>query len=189
MQLPATEPSFITAQLTAADLMISDTLYRELKRCAGRILAQYANNLTLQTTEVVHEACVKLIESEGKYQSKEHLYRTAAKAMRHLLIDYARTKSADKRGNNAIKTQWLDELLSEDCENEGLIAVEQCIQQMSSLGDRMEAIVELHYFAGFPQQKVADTLQLSLRTVERELTFARTFLYDRLHKGDNAAHV
>ncbi|WKE64564.1 ECF-type sigma factor [Gallaecimonas kandeliae] len=175
--------------LTSADLTISPALYRELKACANRILVQYGHNLTLQTTEVVHEACVRLIESDGHYHNKEHLYRTAAKAMRHLLIDHARAKMADKRGGGAIRTQWLDELLSEACENEGLIAVDQCIAQMSCLGERMEAIVELHYFAGFPQQKVADTLSLSLRTVERELTFARAFLQDRLGQGGTAVYA
>jgi RNA polymerase sigma factor (TIGR02999 family) len=176
-------------QLSPADLMVSPTIYRELKACANRILAKYANNITLQTTEIVHEACVKLIEAEGRYQSKEHLFRTAAKAMRHLLIDYARAKSADKRGGKAMKTQWLDDLLGEDDENEGLLAVEQCFKQICTVGDRMESIVERHYFAGFPQQKVADTLSLSLRTVERELTFARAFLYDRLSRGNSADYA
>ncbi|QSX41111.1 ECF-type sigma factor [Shewanella cyperi] len=183
------EAATLTGQLTPAELMINPLLYQELKACANRILARHAGNITLQTTEVVHEACVKLIEADGQYQSKEHLFRTAAKAMRHLLIDYARAKTADKRGGKAIKTRWLDDLLSTEDENEGLIAVEQCISQISSLGDRMEAIVELHYFAGFSQQKVAETLQLSLRTVERELTFARAYIFDCLNRNVDAKHA
>lgn len=165
---------------TVVQFEINPSLYQELKGCANRILAQYGDNLTLQSTEVVHEACVKLIEAQGTYHDKAHVYRTAAKAMRHLLIDYARAKVASKRGGKALRTQWLDDLLIENCENEGLLAVDQCIKEMSCLGDTVEAIVELHYFAGFPQQKVADTLAVSLRTVERELTFARAFFYDRL---------
>lgn len=176
-------------QLTAADLMLSDSLYQELKACASRILSQHANNLTLQTTEVVHEACVKLIEANGRYQNKAHLFRTAAKAMRHLLIDYARAKSADKRGGKVIKTQWLDDLMSERDEHESLLTIEQCLNQMSTLGERLEAIAELHYFAGLSQQKVADTLSLSLRTVERELTFIRAYFYDHLCSKESPAYA
>jgi len=162
---------------------VSDQLYQELKGCANRILANQSN-ITIQTTEMVHEACMLLIENKGVYNNKEHLYRTAAKTMRRLLIDHARAKSSMKRSGNALRTQWLDELLDEEDENIGLLVIEECISQMAKLGNRLEAIVELHYFAGFAQQKVADVLSLSLRTVERELTFARAFMHEQLQTND-----
>ena len=167
------------------ELLTNGALYQELKACAGRILSQHGNNITIQTTEVVHEACVKLMEARLSFQSKAHLFRTAAKTMRHLLIDYIRAKSANKRGGSVAKTQWLDELLGEQDATENILAFEQCINQICALGKRTEAIIELHYFAGLSQQKVADTLEISLRTVERELTFARSFLYDRLLSANN----
>lgn len=166
--------------LNASKLTISDTLYQELKGCANRILASQAGNITLQTTEVVNEACLRLIEANGEYQSKEHLYRCAAKAMRHLLIDYARAKSTAKRGGDVMKTQWLDELIAEEDKSIGLIVVEKCVQQLANINERLETIIELHYFSGLSQSKIAEILSLSLRTVERELTFARAFLHDQL---------
>lgn len=161
-------------------LAVTDQLYQELKGCANRILANQNANLTLQATEVVHEACVKLIESSNEYQDKAHIYRTAAKAMRHLLIDHARAKSADKRGNNPAKTQWMDDLLFGVDENMGLVVIDRTIDEMATISERLESIVELHYFAGFSQQKIAELLSLGLATVERELKFARSFLTERL---------
>lgn len=161
-------------------LALTDKLYQELKGCANRILASQNANLTLQATEVVHEACVRLIESSTEYQDKAHIYRTAAKAMRHLLIDHARAKSADKHGNNPAKTQWMDDLLFGVDENMGLIVIDRTITEMATISERLESIVELHYFAGFSQQKIAELLELSVATVERELKFARSFLTNRL---------
>lgn len=159
---------------------LSDELYQELKSCANRILAGQGSNLTMQSTEVVHEACMRLMESKAKYQNKAHLYRTAAKAMRHLLIDHARAKAANKRGGDLVKTQWVDDLLFGVDENMGLIVIDQTVNELSAVSDRMESIVELHYFAGFAQTKIAELLDISLATVERELKFARSFLTDRL---------
>ena len=159
---------------------LTEQLYQELKGCANRILANQNANLTLQTTEVVHEACMRLIESDSKFNDKAHLYRSAAKAMRHLLIDHSRAQAPDKRGNNAVKTVWMDDLLSGVDENIGLIVIDQTIDEMQSISERLVSIVELYYFAGFSQPKIAELLSIGLATVERELKFARSFLSQRL---------
>lgn len=170
------------------NLQFTDQLYQELKGCANRIIASNSGNITLQTTEVVHEACMRLMNSPVQYQNKAHLYRTAAKTMRHLLIDHARAKSTFKRGNQVIKTQWVDDLLveTEVDVNIGLIVIDQTIDEMASFSERLESIVELHYFAGFTQTKIADFLNLGLATVERELKFARSFLTDRLQHQETS---
>lgn len=161
---------------------LTDQLYQELKGCANRILASKSTNMTMQATEVVNEACIRLIGSSARYENKTHLYRSAAKAMRHLLIDHARAKSTVKRGNQSLKTQWVDDLLVENEVdiNIGLIIIDKTIDEMSSFSKRLESIVELHYFAGFTQNKIATFLNVGVATVERELKFARSFLTDRL---------
>ena len=159
---------------------LTEQLYQELRQCARRILAGQNGNLTLQTTDVVHEACIRLIESPSEYHSKAHLYRCAAKAMRHLLIDHARAKSAQKRNGQHLRTVWMDDLLGDIDINFGLLTIDKTLTEMASISDRLESIAELHYMAGFTQKKIAELLSLSVATVERELKFARTFLTDRL---------
>lgn len=168
----------MTEQPPAPEL--TEQLYRELRRCAQRLLSNQGGNITLQTTEVVHEACIRLIESPTEYESKAHVYRCAAKAMRHLLIDHARAKSAQKRNGRQLRTIWMDDLLGDMDINFGLLTIDKTLTEMSSVSERLESIAELHYLAGFTQKKIAEVLSLSLATVERELKFARTFLTDRL---------
>lgn len=159
---------------------LTEQLYQELRRCARRLLANQSGNITLQTTEVVHEACIRLIESPTRFESRAHVYRCAAKAMRHLLIDHARAKSAQKRNGQQLRSIWMDDLLGDMDINLGLLTIDKTLTEMASISDRLESIAELHYLAGFTQKKIAELLSLSLATVERELKFARTFLTDRL---------
>jgi len=162
---------------------LTDQLYKELRQCARRILAGQTGNVTLQTTEVVHEACIRRIESPTRYESKAHIYRCAAKAMRHLLIDHARAKSAQKRNGQQLGTIWMDDLLGDMDINLGLLTIDKTLTEMASISERLESIAELHYLAGMTQKNIAEILSLSLATVERELKFARTFLTDRLQNS------
>ncbi|MCA0894515.1 ECF-type sigma factor [Microbulbifer agarilyticus] len=161
---------------------LTGQLYEELRRCARRILANQSAGLTLQTTDVVHEACLRLIESPAQFESRTHLYRCAAKAMRHLLVDHARAKSAQKRNGVHMRTVWMDNLLGDIDVNLGLLTIDQTLTEMSQIGERLESIAELHYLAGFTQARVAEILNISVATVERELKFARAFLTDRLQE-------
>lgn len=159
---------------------LTEQLYLELKQCARRILAARPGEIMLQATEVVHEACIRLIESPGQYESQAHIYRCAAKAMRHLLIDHARARSAQKRNGKHLRTRRMDDLLADVDINLGLLTIDKALTEMAAIGERLETIVELHYLAGITQAKIAELLSLSLATVERELKFARIFLTDRL---------
>lgn len=162
-----------------SDIQLTDQLYQELKACAHRILSSH-NNLTLQATEVVHEACIRLIEAPNSYQNKEHVYRCAAKAMRHLLIDHVRAKSAKKRDRKVLKTVAIEDLLIEVDENVGLLTIDSTLSEMGNMSERLETISELHYFAGFTQNRIAELLSISIATVERELKFTRAYLTKQL---------
>ncbi|MCK7598716.1 ECF-type sigma factor [Microbulbifer sp. CAU 1566] len=161
---------------------LTGQLYEELRRCARRILGNQPDGLTLQTTDVVHEACLRLMESPAQFESRTHLYRCAAKAMRHLLVDHARAKSAQKRSGQHMRTIWMDSLLGDIDVNLGLMTIDQTLTEMSQISDRLESIAELHYLAGFTQSKVAEIMEISVATVERELKFVRAFLTDRLQE-------
>ncbi|WP_078082949.1 ECF-type sigma factor [Microbulbifer mangrovi] len=168
---------------------LTGQLYQELRCCARRILVNQSDELTLQTTDVVHEACLRLMESPAGYESKSHLYRCAAKAMRHLLIDHARAKSAQKRNGQHLRTVWVDSLLGDIDVNLGLLTIDKTLTEMSGISDRLESIAELHYLAGFTQQNIAEILEISIATVERELKFARAFLNDRLSEQHQNNHA
>ena len=168
---------------------LTDQLYQELRHCARRILGSQSHQVTLQTTEIVHEACIRLIESPSNYESKAHIYRCAAKAMRHLLIDHTRAKSAQKRSGQHLRTVWMDDLLGDIDINLGLLTIDKTLTEMSSISERLESIAELHYLAGFTQTKIAEILDISIATVERELKFARAFLNDRLTEQHQHSHA
>lgn len=159
---------------------LTDLLYQELRTCANRILSNQPGHLTIQATEVVHDACIKLMKSDRIYNDKAHLYRCAAKAMRQLLIDHVRAKSAQKRGQKVLKTVAIEELLYELDENEGMLVINQTLDEMSETSDRLETVAELHYFAGLTQSKIAELLSISIATVERDLKFAKAYLTKQL---------
>ena len=158
---------------------LTDSLYQELKGCANRLLAGQNGCITLQSTEIVHEACLKVYESNQAFNNKAHVYRCAAKAMRHLLIDHARAKSSKKR-TPAFMTQSLTTLLNNNDENLGLFTIDKTLEEMNELGERTVNIAELHYFASFSQKEIAKHVEIGLATVERELKFARAFITDKL---------
>lgn len=162
---------------------LTDNLYRELKACANRMLACQRGNITLQSTEIVNEACIRVIESSAQYQDRTHLYRFAAKAMRHLLIDHARAKSAKKRDKGLVMTVQMNQLLANINEPLGILIIDKTLNEMLNISERLVDIVELHYFACFSQSEIAKQLSLSLRTVERELKFARAFMTDKLQQN------
>ncbi len=158
-------------------------LYQELRHCARRILAEQSGDLTLQATEIVNEACLRLMVSPALLQSRAHVYRSAAKAMRHLLIDHVRSKSAQKRNAKQLRTLWMDELLGDMDINLGLLTIDRTLTELSTINDRLESVAELHYLAGFTQAHIAEALGLGRATVERDLKFVRSFLASRLQQN------
>lgn len=170
----------MTASAAALD-RIMPAVYDELKRLARHHLRADGGAITLSTTELVHETFLKLRSSAPRqWENRGHFFGAASRAMRQLLVDFARRRHARKRGGDmdivalgahdgAIEVQ-LDEIL----------AVDAALAQLERIDPRLRSMVELRFFAGVPEHEIATILGVSTRTVERDWLKARLVLLEAL---------
>ena len=151
-------------------------VYPELKKLAHFQLAGERPGHTLNTTAIVHEASVRLAAGSGKSADRGHFLRAASKVMRHLLVDYARRRNAEKRGGGVAPVE-LDEQRHEGVNDSmAVLALDSAIKDMAAIDPRLEQIVECRYFAGLTVAETAEALGMAVRTVEREWKRARGYL-------------
>ncbi len=157
-------------------------LYDELRRIASTHLAREDVSHTLQPTALVHEAWIRLIDQESLPNGgRSHFLSVASMAMRRILVDHARTKSADKRGGGARKLDLSRiDLVSETRDEIDLLALDEQLRALAERSDRQAKIIELRFFGGLMPPDIAAVLGTSLSTVEREWRFARAWLLARL---------
>ena len=166
----------------AARERLLSAVYSELKRSAHRELARFRGFETLDTTAVVHEVFLRLLSGQGlEFENRIHLLSVAAVAIRRLLIDRARERSAAKRGGG-VRPVGLDAAaeLAADRASEQLLAVEAALERLSGLDPRLAQVVELRFFGGLTEPEVAAALAVSERTARRDWTKARAFLHREL---------
>jgi RNA polymerase sigma factor (TIGR02999 family) len=169
--------------------LLTEALYADLKRLARGQRGRVSAGHTMQTTALVHEAWLKLMRSKG-WQSREHFMNSAARAMRHILVDYARQRVADKRGGGA-GTDSLDEdtVAAEDAAllrgepPEQMLALNDALERLAQLSPRLVQVVECRYFAGYDEQETARLLGVTDRTVRRDWTKARAWLFREMSAG------
>lgn len=153
-------------------------IYDELRRQAHRHLRNERANHSLQTTGLVHEAYIRLIDQRSvNWQNRAHFFGIAAKMMRRILVNYAVRRTRDKRGGGAAQVT-LEETILVSC-NEGdseLIALDQALTRLEELDDRQARIVELRYFSGLNIDETAEVLRISPATVKREWNMAKAWL-------------
>jgi len=172
---------------------ISNTQARdELHRLASRHLRHERPGHTLQTTALVHEAYLKLVDQKNMtWQNRVQFFAASAQVMRHILIDHARAHARDKRGGGAIQVS-LDEaaVLAED-QAEHFIALDEALRSLELVDPQKSKIVELRYFGGLSIEETADVLNISPRTVRREWQRAKAWLYRMLAEGsgDETRHL
>ena len=164
-----------------AEATLLQSLYRELHQLARRQLRGERRQVTLQPTVLVNEAYLRLMRgSESVWTDRVHFFAMAATAMRRIVIDHARRRTADKRGGGSIA----EELRVEDAVTghtpENLLAVDQSLALLAAESPRQARIVELRFFGGLTEDEIAASLGISSRTVKREWTKAKAFLYARL---------
>lgn len=160
-----------------------EQVYFELKKIAhSRFAAERANH-TLQPTALVHEAYLKLVQSENtSWQNRVHFIAVSARVMRQILVDSGRRKKALKRQMPEAQTLIAG---SDELENEkiDLLLLEDALNRLEQLAPRQAQIVELRYFGGLTVPEVAAVLEVSEATVNREWRTARTWLYLQLEQG------
>lgn len=156
-------------------------VYDELRRIARRNLRRQAPGNTLQTTAVVNEAYLRLVDHDSiDWQNRTHFFAVAAQAMRFLLVDHARSQQAEKRGGAARHVE-LDGVAAITPErSKELIALDEALSRLAELDPRQSQIVELRYFGGLSLEETAEIIGVSVITVRREWAKAKAWLYREL---------
>src|SRR5215510_6773646 len=152
-------------------------VYGELRRMARRYMGQQPAGHTLQTTALIHEAYLRLVgQEERRWENRAHFFGVAAKAMRHILMDYARTQNRAKRGGGALQVS-LDEALTFSAERSAeLVALDDALNELAKLDERQSKVVELRFFRGLTEEEIANVLKDSPRTVSGDWSIARSWL-------------
>ena len=165
---------------TAFDRLLP-VVYDELRRMAQRHMARQPAGHTLQTTALIHEAYLKLADQKDKrWQDRAHFFAVAAQAMRHILVDYARTRGRAKRGGDAVVIE-LDEAPQVSLERSAeIVALDDALTTLAALDKRKSQVVELRFFGGLTEQETAEALKISEATVRREWRSAKLWLLREL---------
>ena len=155
-------------------------VHRELKRIARNFMRRQRPGNTLQTTALVNEAFVRLVDSDKvNWQDRSHFFAMSAQLMRRVLVDAARRRMSEKRGGDRVRVTLADDLKSVDDQID-VVAIDEALMRLAELNQRQSKIVELRYFGGLTEEEIADTLDVSTRTVRRDWNLARAWLYREL---------
>ena len=161
-------------------------IYDELRRIAARKMAEERADHTLQATALVNEAYLKLVgDREVRFENRAHFFAQAAEAMRRLLVDHARRKGRVRHGGDRQRVTLgaIDPIPSDDPEE--ILALDEALRRLEEQDARVGQVVKLRFFAGLDIEETAAALGISARTVKREWTFARAWLFRALD-GDES---
>jgi len=159
-------------------------VYEELRRQASRYLRKERLNHTLQTTALIHEAYLKLIDQRNvEWQNRSHFFGIAAQAMRRILVDYARERHRAKRGGNAenLPIEEAAFIVSKE-KSIDLVALDEALTRLAKFDERQARIVELKFFSGLDIDETAEVLGVSNATVRRDWNMAKAWLHQEITK-------
>jgi RNA polymerase sigma factor (TIGR02999 family) len=162
---------------------LTDHVYKELRRIAGRYMRNERAGNTLQTTALVNEAYLRLVDVKSiEWQQRAQFFAIAAQLMRRILVDGARARGARKRGGGAIEINVDAALVVSPERDASLVALDDALEVFSKLAPRQAKVLELRYFGGLSEEETAKTLNISLRTVRRDWSFAKSWLTRELSR-------
>jgi RNA polymerase sigma factor (TIGR02999 family) len=163
-----------------------ELVYDDLRRIAHHHLDSGERGGTVDTTALVHEAYLKLARVEGGvWDGRAQFLAFCSKAMRRILIDYARRRSAAKRGGAHIRVPLTDDAAVVEAEVTRMLGIEEALQRLEQHDERMGRVVECRFFGGMSVADTAEALGTSTRTVEREWTRARAYLHEALQENSS----
>jgi len=169
----------------AALAELKPLIYEELRRLAHHQMAGQRPDHTLQTTALVNEAYLRLADqTRVNWQNRAHFFAVAARAMRQILVDYARSQQSKRRGGGALKVELEDAAIVSPEQSREIVDLHEALEKLAQLDARKAQVVELKYFGGLNYDEMAEVLKISRVTVRRDWEFAKLWLYTELHSAD-----
>jgi RNA polymerase sigma factor (TIGR02999 family) len=156
-------------------------VYDELRRQAARYLRREQAGHTLQTTALIHEAYVRLVDQRNvQWQNRAHFFGIAAQMMRRILVDHARTKKRAKRGGSDIKVSLADATVAVKGQDLDVVALDEALNRLAEIDEQQSRVVELRFFSGLTVEETAEVMQISPATVKRDWSMAKAWLHREL---------
>ena len=162
---------------------LAPVLYDELRRLASGQLARERRNHTLQATEVVHEAFVRLIGTDVPWHDRAHFLAVAARTMRRLLVDHARARGREKRGGDLARVTLQPSDAASEPRSAEILTLDDALSKLAEQDERAASVIELHHFGGLTYDEAAEVLGVSTATVKRDLRLARAWLRREMGGG------
>ena len=189
MDVPSVSRHEVTDLLTrwsggddAALAELTPLVYEELRRLAHHHMGGQRPNHTLQTTALVNEAYLRLADQTNpNWQSRAHFFAVAARAMRQILVSYARSQRAHKRGAGAVRIELDEAAIISPEQSKEIVDLHEALERLATLDSRKAQVVELKYYGGLNYDEMAEVLKISRVTVRRDWEFAKLWLYTELH--------
>jgi RNA polymerase sigma factor (TIGR02999 family) len=161
---------------------LTPLVYEELRRLAHHYMEAQRPNHTLQTTALVNEAYLRLADQTNpNWQSRAHFFAVAARAMRQILVSYARSNRAQKRGGGALKVELDEAAIVSPEQSKVIVDLHEALERLGTLDSRKAQVVELKYFGGLNYDEIGEVLKVARITVRRDWEFAKLWLYTELH--------
>ena len=159
-------------------------VHAELHRLAHNYMRREQGGHTLQTSALVNEAYLRLVDIKGVgWQDRAHFFAVSAQIMRRILVDFARSRQNLKRGGGAQRVSLDEALVVSPERGADLLALDEALERLAGLNARQSQVVELRYFGGLSEDEVAEVLKVSPRTVRSDWSLARAWLYRELGRG------
>jgi RNA polymerase sigma factor (TIGR02999 family) len=167
--------------------LLAEHVYPELRRMARRYMRDQCPGNTLQATAVVHEVYLRLVDVNNvEWQARAQFFAIAARMMRRILVDAARTHGARRQGGAPAKVNLDDSVVLSPSPDRSILAVDEALTALSRVGPRQAKVVELRYFGGLTEEEIVTALDISQRTVRRDWNFAKAWLSRELSRGQSA---
>lgn len=171
----------------ASEAKLLELVHAELRHLAAQCMRRERPDHTLQPSALVNEAYLKMLGTgHHSWENRAHFYSAAARTMRSILIDYARTHGAEKRGGIRRKTELLEGMAYVEAEAENFLVLDQALSRLAELDPRQAKMVELRFFGGLSVPETASALGISEKTVKRDWAVARAWLEAELRGGPPA---
>src|SRR6266508_3373698 len=191
MEEPSVSPHRVTQLLQqwshgddAALADLTPLVYEELRRLAHHHMGGQRTDHTLQTTALVNEAYLRLADQTNpNWQSRAHFLAVAARAMRQILVSYARSNRAQKRGGGGARIELDESAILSPQQSKEIVDLHEALERLATLDSRKAQVVELKFFGGLNHDEIAEVMKTSIVTVRRDWAFAKAWLYKELHNA------